>query len=137
PTKAPPPAGISISNIDFRRGDHGAGKVMIDFSGPGASADMKNDNGQVTVSLGQVELPAKFAKHLDVTDFATPVKFIETRAVPGGARMHIATGGDVETSAYQSGTRYVVTIEPKAAPKKKEPELGPDGRPKPVYSGER
>ncbi len=137
PTKAPPPAGISVSNIDFRRGDHGAGKVIIDFSGAGANADMKNDNGQITVSLGQVQLPAKFAKHLDVTDFATPVQFVETRAVPGGAKMQIATTGSIETSAYQTGTKYVVTVEPKAKPKEKAPELGPDGRPKPVYSGER
>ncbi|MGB8635536.1 MAG: type IV pilus secretin PilQ [Rhodanobacteraceae bacterium] len=137
PTKAPPPSDVSVSNIDFRRGDNGAGKIIIDFSGPGANADMQRKDDQIKVNLGQVRLPGKFAKHLDVTDFATPVRFIETRAVPGGASMQIAASGNIETSAYQTGTQYVVTVEPKTAPKKKEPELGADGRPKAVYTGDR
>lgn len=137
PTKAAPPSGISVSNIDFRRGDNGGGKIIVDFSGPGANADMQRNGDQITIHLGQVELPAKFAKHLDVGDFATPVRYIETRAVPGGARVQIAASGNIETSAYQTGTQYVVTVAPKAQPKEKEPEIGADGRPKPVYSGER
>lgn len=137
PTKAPPPSDVSVSNIDFRRGDNGAGKIIIDFSGPGVNADMQRKDDQIMVNLGQVRLPEKFAKHLDVTDFATPVRFIETRTVPGGASMQIAASGNIETSAYQTGTQYVVTIEPKTAPKKKQPELGADGRPKAVYTGDR
>ncbi len=137
PTKAPPPVGVSVSDIDFRRGANGAGKIIIQFTGDGAVADIRTENNETTVRLSRVNLPAQFSKHLDVTDFATPVRYVETRPVAGGARMQIATTGSVETSAYQSGNKYVVTVEPKAEAAADEPEIGADGLPKPTYSGER
>ena len=44
PSKALPSAatGPAISNIDFRRGPNGEGRVLINFSGPGANADMSH-----------------------------------------------------------------------------------------------
>lgn len=137
PTKVPPATGVEVSNIDFRRGENGAGRVIVGFSRPGAVADLRATDGEVTVNLGQVDLPDRLMQKLDVTDFATPVRLIETRPTAGGARMQITTAGNVETSAYQSGSEYVVTIEPHSQPKAKEPELGPDGRPQPVYTGDR
>ncbi|HET8897438.1 MAG TPA: type IV pilus secretin PilQ [Rhodanobacteraceae bacterium] len=140
PSKAPPATGTDISNIDFRRGDNGAGRVIIDFNRAGAAVDMRREGGRVLVDIGQASLPAKLAQHLDVTDFATPVQSVETHATPAGARMTIAAGGDFEASAYQSGTQYVVEVAPKQAKKddkKANVELGPDGRPKPVYTGTR
>jgi type IV pilus assembly protein PilQ len=138
PTKAPPPTGTDISNIDFRRGDNGAGRVIVDFNRPGAAVDMRRDGDRVVVDIGQASLPTKLAQHLDVTDFATPVRSVETRAMPGGAEMEIAAGGNFEASAYQTGSQYVIEVTPKQEKAKaKAPELGPDGRPKPVYTGNR
>jgi type IV pilus assembly protein PilQ len=126
--------GPAVSNIDFRRGPNGEGRVLISFSGPGANADMHRQGDQLIVNLEHVNLPANLAQRLDVLDFATPVQSIATKAAGGGARMDIAIKGNVETSAYQTGDQYVVEV----APKKKA--VATDKLAKgqaPVYSGGR
>ncbi len=139
PSKALPSmaTGPSVSNIDFRRGPNGEGRILIDFSGAGANADMKHQGDKVVVDMDHVSLPANLAQRLDVLDFATPVQTIVTKAgVRGGAHMEIATKGQVDTSAYQSGNQYVVEIAPKKADK-----AAADGKlakgQDPVYSGNR
>lgn len=140
PSKALPSsaAGPAVSNIDFRRGPNGEGRVLINFSGAGANADMKREGDKVVVNLDHVNLPANLAQRLDVLDFATPVQSVTTKAgTRGGARMEIAIKGNVDTSAYQTGDQYVVEV----APKKVAPGTGPDGKPlrgqEPTYNGNR
>jgi len=138
PSKALPSAatGPSVSNIDFRRGPNGEGRILVDFSGPGANADMKRQGDKVVVDISHANLPSNLAQRLDVLDFATPVQAIVTKAGnSGGARMEIGVKGQVETSAYQSGNQYVVEI----APKKKD--ASADAKTargqEPVYNGNR
>ncbi|HET6632665.1 MAG TPA: type IV pilus secretin PilQ [Rhodanobacteraceae bacterium] len=139
PTKVAPASGPAVTDIDFRRGANGGGNVVVSFAAPGANANMHREGNRVVVDLNNVQLPASLEQHLDVNDFATPVSFIDTRATPGGATMNIAAGGDFTVSAYQTPTEYVIDVAPQqkvAATDEKKPELGPDGLPKPVYSGE-
>ncbi|WP_114238919.1 type IV pilus secretin PilQ [Dyella sp. C9] len=139
PSKALPSmaTGPSVSNIDFRRGPNGEGRILIDFSGTGANADMKRQGDKVLVDIDHANLPSNLAQRLDVLDFATPVQSIVTKAgVRGGAHMEIAVKGEVDTSAYQSGNQYVVEVAAKKKdPKATDPKLsrGQD----PVYSGNR
>src|SRR4249919_2846639 len=42
-------ANLHVSNIDFRRGDNGAGRIIMRFDAPGASADLHNDGKQVVI----------------------------------------------------------------------------------------
>ena len=134
PSKRLPSAssGPAISNVDFRRGPKGEGRVLINFSGAGANANIHTEGDKVIVDLEHVNLPPSQAQRLDVTDFATPVQSIVTRASGTGARMEIRTGGNVDTSSYQSGDQYVVEI----APKKAAPDKVAKGQ-EPVYSGSR
>lgn len=136
PTKAlPSSAGVPVSNIDFRRGQNGEGRVMVTL---GASAnttpEMHRDGDHVIVSLPGSSLPPKFAQRLDVVDFATPVLSITSKTAPGGARMDVQTKGEVEVSSYQNGSDYVVEVAPKKA-------AAPTGKAakgqEPVYSGTR
>ena len=134
PSKRLPSAssGPAISNVDFRRGPKGEGRVLINFSGAGANANIHTEGDKVIVDLEHVNLPPSQAQRLDVTDFATPVQSIVTRASGTGARMEIRTGGNVDTSSYQSGDQYVVEI----APKKAAPDKVAKGQ-EPVYNGSR
>ena len=138
PTKALPSAanGPQISNIDFRRGPHGEGRVLISFSGSGADAQMTRKGDTVEVNIDHANLPAKLAQRLDTLDFATPVQSITTRAgVGGGAHIQIATKGNIETSAYQTPEQYVVEVSPKKADAKAD-KLARVGQP-PAYNGQR
>lgn len=138
PSKALPSAmtGPAVSNIDFRRGPNGEGRVLISFSGAGADANMTREGDNVVVSLDHVNLPANLAKRLDVLDFATPVQSISTKAsAGGGVRMDIAVRGKVETSAYQTADQYVVEVAPKKKDAATDGKLA-KGQP-PVYKGSR
>ncbi|OOG59624.1 type IV pilus secretin PilQ [Rhodanobacter sp. C03] len=116
PSKALPSAanGPAISNIDFRRGPNGEGRVLISFSGSGANAEMTRTGDKLLVTIDHANLPANLAQRLDTLDFATPVQSIVTRAgMGGGVRMEIAVKGNVDTSAYQTADQYVVEVAPK------------------------
>ncbi|MGB5940680.1 MAG: type IV pilus secretin PilQ [Rhodanobacter sp.] len=139
PTKALPSSsnGPAISNIDFRRGPNGEGRVLINFSGSGANAEMTRKGDKVLVTIDHANLPANLAQRLDTLDFATPVQSIVTRAGNGGgARMEIAVKGDVETSAYQTADQYVVEVAPKKADATRDAKLARLGQ-EPSYNGKR
>ena len=104
---------LTVSNVDFRRGANGAGRVVLRFNGSGAAADMHNEGSRVLVDIGNAMLPTNLAKRIDVADFATPVQAIETRGQSGGTRLTISTSGAFDSMAYQTGNEYVVEIAPK------------------------
>jgi type IV pilus assembly protein PilQ len=138
PTKTLPSSsnGPAISNIDFRRGPNGEGRVLISFNGSGANAEMTRQGDKVLVTIDHANLPANLAQRLDTLDFATPVQSIVTRSgVGGGARVEIAVKGSVDTSAYQTADQYVVEVAPKKADAK-DANLAKLGR-EPSYSGKR
>ncbi|MBN8923024.1 MAG: fimbrial protein [Rhodanobacter sp. 68-29] len=106
--------GISVTNIDFRRGANGQGRVLVNFSGPGADAQLHTIGDKVEVSIPNASVPANLAQRLDTLDFATPVQSINTRiGATGGVQLTIATKGVVDTSAWQEGNQYVVEVAPK------------------------
>jgi len=139
PSKALPSAasGPTISNIDFRRGPNGEGRVLINFSGAGANADMSHSGNAVVINVTHANLPARLAQRLDTLDFATPVQSIVTRpGAGGGARIELAVKGQVETSAYQTGNQYVVEVAPKKAEAAPTSALAKAGQ-EPSYNGKR
>jgi type IV pilus assembly protein PilQ len=140
PSKALPSSmtGPAISNIDFRRGPNGEGRVLINFSGPGANAQMTHKDGMVVVNIDHANLPTNLAQRLETLDFSTPVQSIVTKPGigGGGAHIEIAVKGNVETSAYQTPEQYVVEVASKKADVKADA-LTKDGQKEPVYTGKR
>lgn len=136
PSKALPSAmsGPAISNIDFQRGANGSGRVLINFSGSGANANMHRQNGNIAVDISNAQLPPAQAQRLNVLDFATPVQSISPKSTPNGAHVDIAFSGDVETSSYQTANQYVVEVTPKKQDSKN---TNPASEAQPVYSGSR
>lgn len=113
PTKTVANQGIELSNVDFRRGKNGEGRIVVTFSGPGAAADLKREGDRVILDVLNVKLPPNLAQRLDVLDFATPVQFVETRSRGAGIRLDISAQPPFEQLAYQTGNEYVVEIGPK------------------------
>ena len=108
------PGAIEVSKIDFKRGDGGAGRLIMSFSGEGAAPDLRSVGSTVTINVANAELPASLQRPLNVTDFATPVQRIEARSSGSGATLTLSTRGNYESMAYQSGTDYIVEIVPRA-----------------------
>ncbi len=110
------PAGLSVAKIDFKRGDDGAGRLIVQFDGQGAVPDLRTQGNSVVVDVGNARLPANLQKPMNVIDFATPVQRIDAKPSGAGTQLVLSTGGAVESLAYQSGNEYVVEISPRQAP---------------------
>ncbi|HKT26928.1 type IV pilus secretin PilQ [Dyella sp.] len=136
PSKALPSAlnGPAVSNIDFQRGPNGSGRVLINFAGAGANANMHRENGNIAVDVTNAQLPASQSQRLNVLDFATPVQSISPKSTPNGARIDIAYSGDADVSSYQTGNQYVVEVTPKKQDSKN---TNPASEAQPVYTGSR
>lgn len=108
-------ATVSVSNIDFRRGEDGAGRLILRFDGEGASPDLRNQGDNVIVDVGNAELPLSLQRQLNVVDFATPVQRVDAHSKGNGTQLVLSTNGAFESLAYQTGNEYVVEIVPRAA----------------------
>ncbi len=102
-----------VSAVDFKRGDGGAGRLILRFDGAGVAPDLRNQDGSVVVDVANATLPAELQRPLNVTDFATPVQRIEAKPYGGGTQLVLTTRGDYESLAYQTGNEYVVEIAPR------------------------
>ncbi|HEY9253951.1 MAG TPA: AMIN domain-containing protein, partial [Stenotrophomonas sp.] len=107
------PATVAVSKIDFKRGEDGAGRLILQFDGQGASPDLRTQGSTVLVDVGNARLPAELQRPLNVTDFATPVQRIDAKPSGGGSQLVLSTTGPFESLAYQTGNEYVVEISPR------------------------
>ncbi|MFA1720447.1 type IV pilus secretin PilQ [Xanthomonas campestris] len=107
------PASLAVSKIDFKRGDDGAGRLILQFDGQGASPDLRTQGDNVLVDISNARLPAELQRPLNVTDFATPVQRVEVKPSGGGSQLVLSTKGAFDSLAYQTGNEYVVEITPR------------------------
>ena len=47
---------LSVSHVDFRRGEDGAGRLILRFDGAGAAPDLRNLGSSVVVDIGKTHL---------------------------------------------------------------------------------
>jgi type IV pilus assembly protein PilQ len=110
---APPAAADlkhSVRNVDFRRGDANAGRVVIDLSDSQTGIDIKRQGRSVIVDFINAALPKNLERRYDVTDFGTPVQTVEAFMQGSNARVVINPTGNWEHSAYQADNRFIVEI---------------------------
>ena len=115
---------LEMTDIDFRRGENGEGRVVISLTDPSAVIDIRQEGANVVLNFLETHLPERLQRRLDVTDFATPVKMIDTLPKGNGVEMVITPMGEYEHLAYQAEDKFVVefkaiTKEEKEAQKKK------------------
>lgn len=110
--KARAASGNSIDNIDFRRGEDGAGNVVITLSDPSISPSIEEQGGKIRVSFAKTQLPEALRVRLDVQDFATPVKFVDASSKAEGASISIEPTGRYDYLAYQTDDKLTISIKP-------------------------
>ncbi|MGQ0593969.1 MAG: type IV pilus secretin PilQ [Gammaproteobacteria bacterium] len=105
-------AGPGIEDVDFRRGEAGEGRVIVLLSESGLISNIREEGGQIIIDFPDAALPERLDRRLDVLDFATPVKEVDTFPHEGGARMVITPSGHYEHLAYQSDKVLTVDVKP-------------------------
>ncbi|KYZ85337.1 fimbrial protein [Alcanivorax sp. KX64203] len=111
---AAPPRGVqeSIRNIDFRRGSDGEGRVVVTLSKPSIPVDVKEEGGRIQARFVGAGVGNELVRRLDVTDFATPVQYVETRSDDGSTVITIEPTGTWEYLAYQADNEFSINIKP-------------------------
>jgi type IV pilus assembly protein PilQ len=101
-----------LRDIDFRRGNNGEGRVVIDLPNNQVAVDVRQTATGVVVDFLKTGLPETLRRRLDVTDFGTPVNRITTVPQGENVRMTVEAHGLWEQSVYQSDTQLVVDVKP-------------------------
>lgn len=114
--------GDRVTGIDFRRGEKGEGRIIIDLSNSGISANMSSTRDGLRVTFAGAFLPNALRRRLDVLDFATPVSIISADNVDGDVVIDISAGGDYDHLAYQANNQYIISVKPLSEAEKAEQE---------------
>jgi len=101
-----------VTNIDFKRGPNGEGRVIIDLTSTSISTDVWRENNEVHVELVGSQLPKELQRRMDVSDFATPIVHIDSLQDGSNIRMTITSNGDFEHLAYQTDRVYTIEVAP-------------------------
>lgn len=120
-----------LENIDFRRGENGAGRVLVTFDRDGVDARVsETGRSDIVARLDGVILPAALSQVYDVTDFATPLSRITPHSSSSGVTLEIQGNGDYEMVSKQSGRQLIIEAQPRASAAPDETEAFP-------YTGKR
>ena len=121
---------LALKDIDFRRGQDGAGRVVIDLPNSQVGVDIKQQGQGLVVEFMRTTLPERLRRRFDVTDFGTPVQNMTAEQVGDRVKLTVKPKGDWEHSAYQSDNQFVLEVRArKAEPNKLTPGPG--------YAGEK
>ncbi len=102
----------NIKNIDFRRGEKGEGRIIIDLADPNTPVDLKTRGEQITVTITDSAISSELERRLDVIDFGTPVKTIDAFNQNGNVKIIITGLGEFEQLAYQADNSFTIDVKP-------------------------
>lgn len=101
-----------ISNIDFRRGENGEGRVIVKLADSRVNIDMRESGGAIELNFEGVRIPVDLANRYDVVDFGTPVTFVDADNKAAGAQIRVEATGEYDYLAYQTGRDYIISVKP-------------------------
>ena len=103
----------TISGFDFKRGDKGEGRILVYLANPNTIVNSKQEGGKVVISLLNTHLPENLGKRLDVSEFATPIKFIDTVSASQETTVTITTQNNLyDYSLFQSEGLLTIEFRP-------------------------
>jgi len=102
----------ALRDIDFRRGNNGEGRIVVDLPNNQVALDVRQQGKKIEVDFMRTTVPDVLRRRLDVADFGTPVNIITTQQQGENVRMTIEPKGLWEHSAYQSDSQLVIEVKP-------------------------
>ena len=100
----------ALRDIDFRRGNAGEGRVVVDLSDTTVGIDLKLQGRTIVIDFINTALPRNLQRRLDVTDFGTVVQTIDALPQGNNTRIVIEPRGNWEHTAYQTDNRFIVEV---------------------------
>jgi len=114
----PATSGTEITDIDFRRVSAGGGQFVMTLSDADVTVAEEARTGSLVLEMAGVQVPERFRKTFDVTDFATPVRTVKVEPVGlAGARVTIRAQGRYDFVSDKAANVYKVEFTPKVEKK--------------------
>jgi len=102
-----------IKQVDFRRGEKGEGRIIITMSDSSTKIDMRQEGGKILVDFSNSTIIDELIRRLDVIDFATPVKSIDTLIRGNNTQLVITPVNDnYDHLAFQTDNVYTIEVKP-------------------------
>lgn len=111
-TTSTPGRTSTLTAIDFQRGENGEGLIIVGLGRKDTAIDISQAGRNIVATFARTGLPEELDRKLDVMDFATPVKSIDTVADGAAVKMVIESVGEYEYLAYQTDDSYVISVKP-------------------------
>lgn len=111
---SPPVSAVAkgVTNIDFKRGPNGEGRIIIDLTTTSISTDVWRENNVIHMEMIGSQLPSELQRRMDVSDFATPISHIDSIQEGSNIHMIVTSVGDFEHLAYQTDRIYTIEVAP-------------------------
>ncbi|MGR8953165.1 MAG: type IV pilus secretin PilQ, partial [Gammaproteobacteria bacterium] len=103
----------SITGFDFKRGDKGEGRILISLANPNTVVNSREEGGNVIISFMNTNLPSRLSKRMDVSEFATPVKYIDAASTAKETAVTVSMQNTLyDYSLFQSEGLLTVEFRP-------------------------
>ncbi|MEC4749699.1 type IV pilus secretin PilQ [Methylomicrobium sp. Wu6] len=103
----------SITGFDFKRGDKGEGRILVSLANPNTVVNTREENGNVVISFMNTQLPGHLSKRMDVSEFATPVKYVDAASTAKETTVTVALQNTLyDYSLFQSEGLLTVEFRP-------------------------
>ena len=103
----------TISDIDFKRGTEGQGKLFVYLDNSSVAVDIQRRDQQLIVEFQSTYIPDDFLYIMDVVDFATTVEKIETFRENGKTRFVFNIKDEYNYRYDQLDTLFMVEVSKK------------------------
>ena len=102
---------LKVVNVDFRRGTLGEGQIQIAVNDPSASASIRREGSKIIADLKGVRLPEELSRRLDVTDFSTPVRYVDAKKDGSSTQIVIEPNtDDFDYLSYQTDKMISINV---------------------------
>ncbi|MGB1421894.1 MAG: type IV pilus secretin PilQ [Pseudomonadales bacterium] len=102
----------AVTGVDFRRGNDGAGRVIVSLSDANMAVDIDQRGGNIVLTMPDASVARELVQQLDVTDFATPVSLIDVFELGASTVIEVQPTGAFDYLAYQADDRFILEVKP-------------------------
>jgi type IV pilus assembly protein PilQ len=101
-----------LRELAFEPGESGAGRIVIGLPQAAVPVAIRRQGSALILEFAGVALATRLEQRLDVQDFGTAVRAIETSRADGGVRVRIELARAAEFTAYQVEGRLLLSARP-------------------------
>lgn len=98
-----------LREVGFQHGETGEGRIFVEVSDATVPIEVRRQGNTLIVDFLHARVPPRLVRWLDVQDFGTPIRAIETYPVGGHARMMVELSGAGEIAVYQVNRQLILT----------------------------